>query len=154
MLAAAFVAAFVVGPAAAGAAPALKLKAAKHRDGPYVNAPGNDPLVVNVDEPKNLYVKAIRPASGSVDVRLFEEVSNDAEFDYQWFKGQNDISHDVQTSGYLFNLKHEKPRRFRVRVIPAVPDPGEGCLYPHIDPEGSMSSYSAFFAINHPDACV
>jgi hypothetical protein len=142
-------------PATASAAPVLKLKAAKHKRGPYVNAPGPNPVTANVNEPKNFWVKAFIVPHSSVEARLFEQVANqDQDYKFKWYKGQNDISHDVQTSGHLFTLRHDHPKRFRVRVRPQVPNPGPLCLFPYVSPEGSLTQYEAFFAINGDNACV
>ena len=47
-------------PVTASAAPKVKLKVSEQRNGPYVRAPGPNPLDVstNGENPKNLYLRA------------------------------------------------------------------------------------------------
>jgi hypothetical protein len=146
-------------PVTASAAPKVKLMVSLHKNGPYVKAPGSNPLDVTTtgEDPKNLYVRASL-ADGSVKVRLYERLGSSpgaGDYHFQWFDGSDDISHDAQTSGYLFKLREGQPQKFRVRVEPEIPDPGSTCLFPLIERESSMADLAeAFFAINDPNACV
>jgi len=138
----------------------VKLKVSKHKHGPFVNAPGPDPLDVNTtgEDPKNLYVRASLADGRSVKVRLYERLGDSPgadDYHYQWFDGSDNISHDAQTSGYLFKLRQGHPQKFRVQVLPEIPNPDDVCLFPLIEKNSSMSDLAdAFFAINDPNACV
>jgi hypothetical protein len=138
----------------------VKLKASENRGGPYVNAPGPNPLDVSTsgEDPKNLFVRASLADEGSVKVRLFERLGSSPgseDYHFAWFDGGENISHDAQTSGYPFRLRHDHPRVFRVRVTPDLSTPDDACLFPLIEKKSSMSDLAeAFFAINDPNACV
>ncbi|MEO8091491.1 MAG: hypothetical protein ABI726_02125 [bacterium] len=103
----------VPAPALAG----VKVEVAKHKSGPW------SPFGLNVHIPtgdsKNLYIRIKNTShhAHAKQVNLTERRSADGP-DYQvsWFKGKRDISHDVQTSGHDFTLKHDRSKRFRLRV--------------------------------------
>ena len=147
-------------PATAAAAPNVKLKASDAKNGPFVNAPGPNPFDVSTDgtNPKNLYIKASLADEGAVKVRLYERLCcapGTEDYQLRWFAGRRDISHDAQTAGYLFRLRHGHPKVFRIRIKPEVPGPGDFCLFPLIEKNSSMNDLAeAFFAINNPNACV
>jgi hypothetical protein len=138
----------------------VKLKVSTHKDGPYVKAPGPDPLDVTTsgENPKNLYLRASLADGRSTKVRLYERLGSSPgsdDYHFGWFDGSDDISHDAQTSGHLFRLRSGHPRIFRVRVEPEIPNPDDACLYPLIEKNSSMSDLAeAFFAINDPNACL
>jgi len=147
-------------PVTASAAPKVKLKVSEQKNGPYVKAPGPNPLDVSTtgEDPKNLYLRASLADDSSVKVRLFERLGSSPgsdDYHFQWFVGSDNISHDAQTSGYLFKLKEGHPQKFRVRVEPEISNPESACLFPLIEKNSSMSDLAdAFFAINDPNACV
>jgi hypothetical protein len=91
-------------------------------------------------------------------VRLYERLGStpgSEDYHFQWSKGSIDISHDAQTSGHLFKLRHGHPRVFRIRIQPDIPDPDDACMFPLLERESTMSDLAeAFFAINDPNACV
>jgi hypothetical protein len=147
-------------PATASAAPKVKLKASEAKEGPYVNAPGESPLVVTTsgEEPKDVFLKASLASKGSAKFRLFERVGSGPggnDYDFRWSKGRNDITHDAQTSGHLFKLVHGKPQVFRLRMTPEVPGPDPACAFPRLGPkDGGLDQLAeAFIAINNPNAC-
>ena len=145
--------------AVAGASPAgaakVRFTIAKQKDGPYqVHEPGKGALHVNVDDPRSLYVKALNKARSRKTVRLFEEACcapNMDDYSLDWFKGDQDITHDVQTSGHEFKLKPDRARRFRVRVKPETVTPGSFCLFPYV--EFGSNTAQSYFAINSKTAC-
>ena len=147
-------------PVTASAAPNVKLKVSEHKNGPYVKAPGPNPLDVNTirEDPKNLYLRASLADGRAVKVRLYERLGSSPgadDYHYEWSHGSDDISHDAHTSGYLFKLKEGHPQKFRVQVLPEIPNPDDVCLFPLIEKNSSMSDLAeAFFAINNPNACV
>jgi hypothetical protein len=133
-------------PANAGApAGTPVLKGAKKKAGPYKRS-----LAVNVQERKNLFVKVKSRANSKQTATLLQgAVDMVKDFDIDWFKGKQDISHDVQTSGHEFMLRPNRPKIFRVRVTPVVGSPGPLCLYSNVQvtepPTGTVGS---FFKIN------
>jgi hypothetical protein len=152
--------AMTVAHGTASAAPNVKLKVSENKNGPYVNAPGPNPFDVTTagEDPKNLFMRASLAQNRSTKVRLYERLGSTpgaGDYHFLWFHGDTDISHDAQTSGYLFKLREGHPRKFRVRVLPEISDPGSACLFPLIEKNSSMNDLAeAFFTINDPNACV
>jgi hypothetical protein len=141
-------------PATAGGPGTPKLKGAKHKAGPY-----SGELRVRVkDSPRSVYVKVISTYSSSQDATITEGlVGNEQGFLVKWYRGSNDISHDVQTSGFDFKLKPDHPKLFRARVKPLSAQPGKVCLYSNVQVTvPSTGRNGPFFAINGPidQVCV
>lgn len=146
---AALVACLLAGIAMAGA-PGINLKGAKRADGPY-----RELVRVNVTDPRNLYVKAVNRSDDAIEATLSEQTfgpGSGGDYEFTWFRGDTDISHDVQTSGYDFSIPSDKARKFRVRVKPDVPDPARVCLNPTMTGP-AFGGNDAFFAINGRRAC-
>ena len=106
--------------ALAAPAPALggvRVEVAKHKSGPW--SPGGLNVHIPTGNSKNFYIriKSTSHHAQAKQVNLSERRSVDGP-DYQvsWFKGKQDISSEVQTSGHDFTLKHDQTKRFRLRV--------------------------------------
>lgn len=138
-------------PAAAGGPGTPKLRGAKDREGPYKSE-----LIVRAERPRNLFVKVKSTSAGQQDATLSEQtVGNDGDYKFRWFRGGEDISHDMQTSGHDFTLGPDAARLFRVRVKPQVADPRRVCLYTNVTVTTPPTGRNGpFFAINGRNACV
>jgi hypothetical protein len=132
-------------PANAGGPGTPVLKGAKKKAGPYKRS-----LSVNVQERKNLFVKVKSTADSKQAATLFEgAIDMVDDFDIKWFKGKQDVTHDAQTSGHEFTLRPNRPKIFRVRVKPAVGNPGPMCLYAIVDVTDPVTDgVGPFFKIN------
>jgi hypothetical protein len=97
----------------------VKAEVAKHKDGPWKHGAH---VQIPTGEKKSLYlrIKNVTSPAQSLDATLTEGTDGGPpDYRHTWFKGfagDTDISHDVQTSGYDFTLRHGKTKRFRVRV--------------------------------------
>jgi hypothetical protein len=97
----------------------VRAEVAKHKAGPWKHGAH---VQIPTGEAKNVYlrIKNVTSPAQSLDVTLTEGTDGGLpDYRHTWFKGfkgDTDISHDVQTSGYDFTLRHGKTKRFRVRV--------------------------------------
>jgi hypothetical protein len=138
-------------PAIAGGPGTPKVTGAKQKDGPYALKQN-----VRIKRAKSLYVKVKSTHDQNQTATLAQNVVGPGDADYQidWFRGDEDISHDVQTSGYDFPLKPEKAKIFRVRVKPEADAPRKLCLYSNVQVDvPSTGTNGAFFAIKRKDVC-
>ena len=144
----------VAGPAVApaGGPGTPKLRGAKHADGPFSRV-----VRVKVTKPRTLYVLVKSDYDQQQLATLTEggDGPDPGDFDTKWLRGDEDITHDVQTSGYEFNLPPRGKKRFRVRVKPVVSDPGNYCLFGNVQvDEPTTGRDGPFFAINKRDVCA
>jgi hypothetical protein len=140
-----------VAPAVAGGPGTPKVTGAKHKDGPYALT-----THVKLKRAKNVYVKVKSTHDQNQTATLTEGSVGPGDADYQvkWFRGDEDISHDVQTSGYDFTLKPEKAKIFRVRVKPEADSPRKVCLFSNVQVDvPSTGTDGAFFAIKRKNVC-
>ncbi len=142
---AAAILALALAPSSQGRGGLFVTKVATDKDGPYRKEVNR---VVPDDETRSLWFLVKSKDSEDLDLSL-DEPNSEAHPDLKvkWFKGQNDISHDVQTSGHSFNLRAGKSKYFQARVKATQPDV-QHCLV------GSVSFGSVFFndaqaEINH-----
>jgi hypothetical protein len=138
---------WAAGPAAAGAGP--KVRVAKQKGGPYVP----DRISVNVAKARDLYFRVTATADEPADATLMDQSGGIAVEDYNWtwFLGKENVDDDVQASAYEFRLKPGKPRLFRVRVKPKVPNPRAFCI--HGAAGTSVGTNHGQFEMNGP-SCI
>ena len=94
--------------------------------------------------------------SGQNAVLTEGSVGSTDDYKFKWFRGNEDISHDVQTSGYEFGLPAEAKRKFRVQIKPRVDHPGTACLYSNVsvDTPPLHQHQRAFVALHKANGCV
>lgn len=147
-----------VAAAVAGDPGAPKLKAAKQKSGPYHNQ-----IHVNVgDQRRRVFVRVISTHDSLQQATITEGLAGpgDPEADYQidWFRKDENVSHDIQTSGYEFNLKPDAKKLFHVKLRANVGNPDPFCLYTQVTvdqpPTGAVAG--PFIAVNGPldEVCV
>ena len=82
---------------------------------------------------KDAYVRVTSTYTSTQNAVLTEvSVGSADDYKFKWFRGNEDISHDVQTSGYEFELPAAGKRKFRVQIKPRVNNPGTACLYSNV----------------------
>jgi hypothetical protein len=120
---AAAILALALAPSSQGRGGFFVVKVAKEKDGPFRNHLNR---VIPNDETKSLWYLVKSKAGDDQPVFFYQEPPDAPEdLKVKWFKGQNDISHDVQTSGHDFNLQAGKSKLFQARVRATEP----GVLY-------------------------
>jgi hypothetical protein len=137
---------FLAVPAnAGGPAGTPVLKGAKKKAGPYKRTHS-----VKVQQRRNLYVKVKSTANSKQTATLYQgAVDMLGDYSVDWFKGKRDVTHDVQTSGYEFTLRQNRPRLFRAKLKPVVDNPGPLCLYSIVEvTEPPTATAGSFFKIN------
>lgn len=113
--------------APAEAATPTQLREAKHEDGPYVNRI----LLINIAEtPKNAYFRLKNTTNHNQDVLASDNSfgSGLADYEVRWFRGNAEITDEMQGIGSAFGLKPDHPKIVRARIKPLVADPGVFCL--------------------------
>ena len=145
LVAAALIAgAFMVASPAAAGTPDYKLKIAKQPDGPYSGV-----VTVNLDEDesRNVYAKARYTGnqSGKKDVSLVR--FSEGPVSGKYFKGDQNITSDVQLGGYEFRLRRGHPKTFRVKVTSTNP----GMAYLTLGLESAQGVSTACIAVNDSD---
>jgi hypothetical protein len=152
--AAGLVAIAVAVPASAHRGEPVLAEAAKHKHGPWSTE--ELPVKIPAGDKRSLYVRIKNTSSPSHKQHLTLTEGTDGgppDYHHDWFKGDEDISHDVQTSGYHFALKHGKTKRFRIRVK-VTDDSNPECLLAsfHVEPEAS--DVSPGFNVNGHGFCA
>lgn len=134
------------------AAPAVTVKVAKHKGGPFTE----DVEQVNITAPKTLYFKALSNGGGQHDATLIHGscCAGVHDFKVHYFRKHNNITSDVRGSGFDFPLAIGNPWTFRIRVEPKVANPDQYCLFPHVSIDASAVEFRGYFAINSPGACA
>jgi hypothetical protein len=141
--------AMAVGATTASAGdPFVKVRAAKHKDGPYLHNPQG--LMLPAGESKTLYwrVKNIAPDQ-KLELR-FDDAATDPEDDYRvrWFKGHENITSDVSGPGFEFKLKAGAKKLFSARVKHRT---NSGILCLGGQASGSLvNPDAAYFNVNGP----
>ena len=134
-----------------------RLTGAKKKSGPY-----EPKLRVKVrSNGRNVFVRVKSTYDSRQKAHMVEGLSGpgDPEADWQinWFRGDEDVSHDMQTSGYDFRLRPHKSKRFRVRLKPNVGGADPFCLYSNVQVDEPTTGRSGpFIAVNGPigELCV
>jgi hypothetical protein len=128
-----------------------RLTGAKKKSGPYEKE-----LRVKVrQQGRSVFVrvKSTHDARQKATIQEGLVGPGDPEADWQinWFRRDQDVSHDVQTSGYDFRLRPHKSKRFRVKLKPNVASPDPFCLYSNVQVDEPTTGRSGpFFAVNGP----
>jgi hypothetical protein len=153
MVAAVAISILAAPPAGAGMGSSpMRLTISKTKDGPY----SFSALHAKVNAgPKGFFVKVADKTEHRQD-GLLEDVSagaGSANFKIRWFRGDENITSDVQGPGYGFGLKPGKPKVFRALVKPLNPDPGALCLAPRasVEPDAYQAVGSVY--INDVGVC-
>jgi hypothetical protein len=140
-------------PAIAHRGDPVLAQAAKQKHGPWSGHTLS--VAIPAGDKRSLYVRIKNTSSPAHTQQVVLTEGTDGgppDYHHRWFKGDTDISHDVQTSGYDFSLKHGKTKRFRVRVT-VNDDSIAECLLAsmHIEPENL--DVSPTFNVNGHGAC-
>jgi hypothetical protein len=120
------------------------------------NGPFGGNVFIKSEQAKDAYVR-VRSTWSDQTAVIREQVAGSGEdYRFKWFRGNEDISHDVQTSGYEFELPGDGARKFRVQIKPQVNKPGKACLYTHVavDTPPAVSTTGGFVALHKQNACV
>jgi len=128
-----------------------RLTGAKKKSGPYEKE-----LRVKVrQQGRSVFVrvKSTHDArqKATIEERFVGPGDPEADWQINWFRGDQDVSHDVQTSGYEFGLRPHRAKRFRVKVKPNVATPDPFCLFSNVQvDEPTTGRNGPFFAVNGP----
>jgi hypothetical protein len=143
---------FFVGSAGAVDPGQPLLDASLKKSGPY----GAD-VFVKSKHAKDAYVRVTSTHTSTQNAVLTEaSVGATDDYKFKWFRGNEDISHDVQTSGYGFGLPAAAKRKFRVQIKPRVNNPGTACLYSNVSvdtPPFTPDTSGAFIALHKANGC-
>ena len=134
-----------------------RLTGAKKKSGPYAK----ELRVKVLEEGRNVFVRVKSTHDKRQKAHMVEGIAGpgDPGSDWQinWFRGDQDVSHDMQTSGYDFRLRPHKSKRFRVRIEPNVGSPDPFCLFSNVQvDEPTTGRTGPFIAVNGPlnELCV
>src|SRR5690349_366046 len=103
----------LAGPSDA-AGPAGKIKASKHEDGPYSGGTTTDHM--SVGETQDYFFKVVNRRDDRQAFSLESIVPEAPGFDRTWFKGNKDITAEVTSTGYGFEVG-KTAKFFRVQVV-------------------------------------
>jgi hypothetical protein len=121
---------------------------AKHGSGPWKT--NSQRVKIKQGKSKNLFVRIKNGSGATRSVTLNEDGAvGPPDYHYSWFKGKDDISHDVQTSGYDFSLKGHKKKKFRIRAT-ANNASAKDCVFGRFSVDGD-GGVSGGFRINTRD---
>ena len=113
---AACVAAIVLPASASAGDPVVSLKVAKHKDGPYKTVQTTH---IAPPDAKDFYWKVRNPTDAKLpDVLLTAGEVSSAGWIARWFRGDDQITSDVEGGGYEFALRPGKSKLFRSRLKP------------------------------------
>jgi hypothetical protein len=118
--------ALIAAPSATSLGPAIKVAVAKHKDGPY-----RGEINSNMDDGQTRsFWFRVRTTSEQDDLELvFEDLgsSDDDGFKTRWFKAGNNVSSDVEGSGYEFKIDPGQSKYLNAKQT--APDPtAQTCL--------------------------
>ena len=110
-----FACALIFAPASTALGPLFTVKVAKQKDGSY----GSE-TKVNLDknETVTLWFRMKNVSPGQLSNSGFDDGDNKIPEDLsvKWFKGQTNVSHDVQTSGLDFEFKEDQVRYYQAKI--------------------------------------
>lgn len=141
--------ALAAAPASAGGPP-FDVSVSKHRDGPYVET--TQSVNVPIGDAKSLYWKVKHLSGGKLEMRFTDaltEFPNPPGLEIRWFKGHNEITDEVKSSGYEFALPSGSRKFFRARVK-AVGTSDGACVVGQADRIDPAHSDTGGFAVNGP----
>ena len=142
---AAAILALALAPSSQGRGGFFVVKVAKDKDGPFRKALNR---VIPDGETRSLWYLVKSKVPDDQQVSFYEQTPDAPEgLKVKWFKGDQDVTDDVQTSGHDFNLSAGKSKYFQARVKATEP----GLLYCL---RGTASTGGVFFntaegEINH-----
>lgn len=137
--------------------PYARAETAKHKSGPWSET--SQRIKVGTGHKKSVYIRLKNITSGperKLNVNLTEAgQGGPPEYHNAWFRGKNDITHDVHASGHDFFLKPGETKLFRVRIT-AHDDSAQECVFAHFSFEIDMSPVDMFngFAVNGHEPCT
>jgi hypothetical protein len=131
------------------AGPAGKIKASKHEDGPYSGGTTTDHM--SVGETQDYFFKVVNRRDDRQAFSLESGVPEAPGYDRTWFKGNKDITTDVTTDGYEFEIG-KSAKIFRVQVTRSSGGDSQ-CIDGHLD-KGSSQIDVALIAINDGTVCL
>jgi hypothetical protein len=110
------VAAIALPASASAGEPAVSLKVAKHKDGPYKPEVRTN---IKLNQAKDFYWKARNVTDAEFpDVLLTDDGPYPTGWIVRWFRGDDNITSDVRGDGYEFVLQPGKSKLFRSRLKP------------------------------------
>jgi hypothetical protein len=120
------------------------------------NGPFGGSVFVKSKETEDAYIRVTSTYSDQTAVITQESVGSADDYKFKWFRGNEDISHDVRTAGYEFELPAAGTRKFRVQIKPRVNKPDTACVYTHVavDNPPFVTTTGGFVALHKSDACV
>ena len=148
----AFLAAAILLVGSAGAAepgePILDSSLKKH--GPFGNT-----VFIKSKRAKDAYVRVSSTYSDQNVVLTQALLGSGDDYKFKWFRGDENISHDVKTSGYEFELPGAGKRRFRVQIKPRVNKPDTACMYVNVavDTPPAVTTNGGFVALHEQNGC-
>ena len=151
VLALALVGALVAVPAMAGGPGTPITEGSKSKSGPWKKVVFSKGLRTS-----KFYMRVTNTHSSDQTAVLTEQSVGPGvtEYRFRWFKGKQDISHDVQTSGYEFSLPEGSKRKFKVKAKPREDRPKAACLYANVQVDDPTTGVNGpFFALRKREAC-
>ena len=132
-------------PAAAGTPPFV-VKVAKDKDGPYKQ--GFTDVNLQGGQVKDFFFRVRNKEPEPFNNMRFQEIFGPAPdgMVYRWFKGNTNITQEVQTSGYAFNLPGDGRRFFRFKAK-ATADGLTDCMGGEADFQNTIAD-AAFLQFN------
>jgi hypothetical protein len=128
LLASVLAVALIAAPSAAAGEPTVKVKVAKHKDGPYRP---NINTSIDPGETRSLWFRAANPGTEELDLVFGDAGTSDEDgFKTRWFKSSDNISNQVERpAGYPFHLNPGQRKLFNAKqTAPDAPGVVEGCL--------------------------
>ena len=119
---------FITSQADAGV-PAVRLRVSKNPNGPFKHTLNQDLAAGDV---KNYYLEAKNTTGSLIDAELRRSFS-DAGYDTKYFRKNDNISNDVEGTGYHFPIKGGKVKHFRLRVKRQVVSNATGCTFTELN---------------------
>jgi hypothetical protein len=131
----------------------VQIETALHKDGPWSTEGRN--VHIPAGHSKNLYARITNTSHPNhpQDITLKDLSGATPGYHISWFKGNEDISHAVQTTGYDFGLKHGKTKKFRARVK-VTDDSNQECLTGEFEVQPESTVAHAFFRVNGNGTCI
>jgi hypothetical protein len=110
-------------PSAAGGMPSLRIS--RNKDGPYGEIASAN--LGSVGDKHVFHLKAKNKNGGNESALLQEPVGPNSSYSSKYIRNGNNITDDVQTIGYSFNIDAQA-KRFKVRVKVTTGPPAPDCF--------------------------
>jgi len=135
----------------AEAANQIQLRLAKHEEGPYL---ARSPLINVSDSPKSAYFRLKNKTNHTQDVLAADDSFGSlANYEIRWYRGNQEITDEMQGIGSAFRLRPDRPKLLRARIKAPVADPGGFCLNADFLVAPGAHELSGGFYINDQGAC-